>query len=609
MACPSLSHMSMIGRLHHVRSNLSRLGQPRLTTVHLLKANPLEISLACHVSQTTSALVNEETAGTAPIRNKSPLQPRDGANGAKGKAPNKASSKPYKVARTFQEIPGPKPWPIVGNKLLFTPLGGYSQSNVWDTFERLHGEYGPMVRISGLIPGKGVLFLFRPKDIKRLFQVEGPYPDRPVLDILACYRENRPQYFSSIGLVPSNGSEWHRLRVCVHRMMRPDLVTQYKVRQAQVALDLVHFMKSQPDYSGNDGTIIIKDMLTLLMQYTLEGIGVASLGTRLGCLEAQGVQSVAQSVIQANYMTLKTFGECYFLPPFHRLVATKHYRAIAESQDTIVQVVEKELQKRYHERNEDPLEFASSEPFLDHLMARENLSKKDVLLLATEIFQGGIDATATTLGFCLYFISRHPDIQQKLWEELENVDPLHHNLQGLPYLRGVVKETHRLRPAASQITRVIPTEIVIDGFHVPKGTWVNCVTRISSKDPSAFPLPEDFIPERWITNPRQTNNKQSNNSEQLNSSRSLTDDSQDKSLNATDISSISSASDPYSLLPFSHGPRMCPGRRFADQEIYLGIIALIRAFHLEWVGVKEVGQVQKLNIMPDNTFDIKFTQR
>ena len=37
--------------------------------------------------------------------------------------------------------------------------------------------------------------------------------------------------------------------------------------------------------------------------------------------------------------------------------------------------------------------------------------------------------TATTIAFCLYFLSQSPDWQAKLYEEVKGVDPATHDLQ------------------------------------------------------------------------------------------------------------------------------------------------------------------------------------
>ena len=39
---------------------------------------------------------------------------------------------------------------------------------------------------------------------------------------------------------------------------------------------------------------------------------------------------------------------------------------------------------------------------------------------------------------------------------------------------------------------------------------------------------------------------------------------------------------PFVLLPFGHGPRMCIGRRFAEQEISIFIAKIIQKFKIEW---------------------------
>ncbi|KAK4326645.1 hypothetical protein Pmani_002855 [Petrolisthes manimaculis] len=67
---------------------------------------------------------------------------------------------------------------------------------------------------------------------------------------------------------------------------------------------------------------------------------------------------------------------------------------------------------------------------------------------------------------------------------------------------------------------------------------------------------------------------------------------------------------PYTIVAFGHGARMCPGRRLAEQEIYLAIIQLVQTYKMEVSGDKKtVGQIMRLNMMPDAAFSIIFTPR
>ena len=58
--------------------------------------------------------------------------------------------------------------------------------------------------------------------------------------------------------------------------------------------------------------------------------------------------------------------------------------------------------------------------------------------------------TSNTLAWALYELSRHPETQERLAEEIEGAlsingrdIPEHDDLHNMPYLKGVIKETLR----------------------------------------------------------------------------------------------------------------------------------------------------------------------
>ena len=64
-------------------------------------------------------------------------------------------------------------------------------------------------------------------------------------------------------------------------------------------------------------------------------------------------------------------------------------------------------------------------------------------------------------------------------------------------------------------------------------------------DPTIFPNPERFQPERWLRD-----------------------------------SPSYSRIDPVHFLPFGHGPRACPGQRFARVELYMMVFRLVQKYKL-----------------------------
>ncbi|RXG73254.1 cytochrome P450 27C1, partial [Armadillidium vulgare] len=155
-----------------------------------------------------------------------------------------------------------------------------------------------------------------------------------------------------------------------------------------------------------------------------------------------------------------------------------------------------------------------------------------------DMFFAGIDTTSHTLGFTLYLLARNKEKQKKLQEELDMVlgdgkEILNEKQLGsLTYLKACVKESLRLFPLLPAHVRILQEDAVLGGYKIPKGHVVCCSSLTSGIDEKNFQQSNEFIPERWM---------------------------RDRPLGQIH---------PFASIPFSHGTRMCIGRRIAEQEIY-----------------------------------------
>ncbi len=94
--------------------------------------------------------------------------------------------------KTYEAIPGPRPYPIIGNLLDTKPCGGqFDVLSFRDFIRDLHDKYGEIVRWSNpeFDPKKWTqtnrnVYLSNPEHVKKVFKADGTTPVRPELEPL-----------------------------------------------------------------------------------------------------------------------------------------------------------------------------------------------------------------------------------------------------------------------------------------------------------------------------------------------------------------------------------------------------------------------------------------
>lgn len=178
------------------------------------------------------------------------------------------------------------------------------------------------------------------------------------------------------------------------------------------------------------------------------------------------------------------------------------------------------------------------------------LSDDEIIAQSITFLLAGFETTGTTLSSTAYFLATHPDVQDKLIEEIDKADeargdtPLYDYVQSIGYLDQVVCEVLRLCGPAFLLLRGCEEEAVFKGVRFPKGVDVNIPTYVLHRDPEVWDNPLEFNPENFSPEAKEKR-------------------------------------DPYSFLPFGTGPRQCIGMRLALLEIKLGLLKIMQQFKFE----------------------------
>ncbi|CAG2179591.1 unnamed protein product, partial [Oppiella nova] len=129
------------------------------------------------------------------------------------------------------------------------------------------------------------------------------------------------------------------------------------------------------------------------------------------------------------------------------------------------------------------------------------LSIDEMVAQGILFFVAGYDTTSAALTHAIYYLTQHPECQQKLYDELKTCDEFtYEKLVHLKYLNAVINETLRFAPSFLRLFRVCVEDYPLGntGITIPAGTSMTVSTYTLHRDPKYWDNPNDFLPERWI---------------------------------------------------------------------------------------------------------------
>lgn len=176
----------------------------------------------------------------------------------------------------------------------------------------------------------------------------------------------------------------------------------------------------------------------------------------------------------------------------------------------LMQVREGTLEHQANEKEKEKEGFATvEESDVGKKFVNRSWNDDEIVAQCFLFFAAGFESSATLLTFASYELATNPDIQQKLYEEISEVNQqlegkriTYDALQKLKYLDQVICEVLRKWPPSVMTDRVCSKDYTYDNgdklkFKIDKGTSLLLPIYSLHHDPNFFPEPNKFNPERF----------------------------------------------------------------------------------------------------------------
>ncbi|KFO78913.1 Cytochrome P450 3A13, partial [Cuculus canorus] len=432
-------------------------------------------------------------------------------------------------------IPGPGPLPFIGTCMNYRKGFLDFDNDCYQKYGKVWGFY------DGRQPVMGVM---DPQIIKTVLVKEcySTFTNRRHVDIVGVLS-------NAISL--AEDEQWKRIRTVLSPVFTSGKLKEMLPIMKHYGEVLVKNVQKQIE---KDSTVSVKD---LFGSYSMDVVTSTSFGVNIDSMnnpEDPFVREM-QKFVNINFFSLLailTFTFPFIGPLLNKMNVSFFPNDVVDFFMRSITKIKQDREKDPHKGRVDFLQLmieAQNSPTEGSKEANhpyKSLTDLEILSQAFIFIFAGYETISTTLSYTAYELALHPDVQQKLLNEIDSVFPnkaplTYEAMMKMEYLDMTVSETLRLFPIGGRLERTCKKDVEINGVTIPKGAIVMIPSYTLHRDPKHWPNPEEFRPERFSKE-----NKE--------------------------------AVDPYTYLPFGAGPRNCIGMRFALLTLKAALIVLLQHF-------------------------------
>ncbi|KAJ5549909.1 hypothetical protein N7535_002148 [Penicillium sp. DV-2018c] len=355
--------------------------------------------------------------------------------------------------------------------------------------------------------------------------------------------------FLGDSIFATDGELWSRSRQLIRPMFVRDRIVDTEIFEKHVQ-KLIQLLGKSP--SG--GKVV--EVSSLFFRYTLDAATDYLLGQGTDSLE-----NPETGFAEAFKYVQRRQSEFFRFGVFSFVMSRTQFRKSLKVMDQFLQpYIDTVLSLSAGELDE---KLSKRETFLEALarFTRDPRILRDQLVA---VLLAGRDTTAGTLSFCLFELSRNPQVLAKLREEIssrlgvgaDGRKPTYTDIKEMKFLNAVLNETMRMYPAVPFNVRYSLKDTTLPRGGGPDGqspvgvladSRVAYSTMMMQRDPDLYDGPESknyfdpgkWIPDRWVSgwSPK-----------------------------------------PWQFIPFNGGPRICIGQQFATVEMGYTVIRILQTY-------------------------------